>query len=130
MKRKTFEEILMEHINGLSFGIKYEEGFERIVEHINHQEKRIADLEGKLKTFENTGMIGSSPAQFMEKIKELEIQNALLEKCRAFYAEEGNYINEESPSVEMMDHDCNTYWVLDRGNIARETLIRIKNEKD
>ena len=49
--------------------------------------KEIKGLEGKLKSYENTGMIGSSPAQFMDKIKTLTAQIELLTKCECFNEE-------------------------------------------
>lgn len=42
---------------------------------LNNQQKKIDELEKKLASYESTGMIGASPAQFMERIRELQLKN-------------------------------------------------------
>lgn len=60
-----------------------------------HQQKKVDKLEQKLSLLENTGMIGSSPAQFMEKISELE--SKLARAVEALSIAEG-FIGDSDPS--------------------------------
>lgn len=77
MKRKTFKTWFstfefIDNRNRDRCKFHAEKAFHTNDEYIDHQAKRIAELEEIIKNFENTGMIGSSPAQFMEKIIQLE----------------------------------------------------------
>ena len=42
------------------------------IQQLNSQREKIDELEKRLLDFDNTGMIGSSPAQFLSRIVELE----------------------------------------------------------
>lgn len=52
------------------------------------QEARLVARE-HFKKYEDTGMIGSSPAQFMEKISDLEKKLEVLTKCSCNYQNQG-----------------------------------------